>query len=283
MDFIGSIKRHPTTIYFFFAYAIAWGGILWSVGQSWFGILTGESVFERGLSGQILVVWLIMLAGPSIAGLLMTSLVDGKKGLKQLLARFLTWRVAFKWYAAALFIFPALLVLILYPLSLFSPAYSLGSAIALGLFAGLIGASLEELGWTGFALPKLQLKYNPLAAGIILGIVHTLWHLLADLWGALVTYQGYYLLHFFLMILAFTAFRLIAVWIYNQTQSLWLAQLTHASFTGSQLALSPTALSVEQMIIWYALFTAALWVVAVVVVLQNTQVFMKKPAAKELY
>jgi len=280
---IAVFKRYPATSYFFFAYLIAWGGTLWTIGQSGFRIFTGESVFAQGLSGQIMVVWLFMLAGPGIAGLLMTSLVDGKKGLKHLLARFLTWRVAFKWYAATLLIFPALLVLILYPLSFVSPAYSLGSAFALGLFAGLIGGSLEELGWTGFALPKLQLKYSPFAAGIILGIVHTFWHLLSDLWGGLAAYQSYYLLHFFLWILALTAFRLITVWIYNHTQSLLQAQLSHASFTGSQLAMGPTAPSVEQGIIWYALFTAALWIVAVIVVLQNKQMFMKKPAAREPY
>ena len=51
-------------------------------------------------------------------------------------------------------------------------------------------------------------------------------------------------------------------------------------YTGSQPALGPTAPSVEQGIIWYALFAAALWIVAVIVVLQNKQMFMKKPATE---
>jgi hypothetical protein len=52
-------KRYPAISCFFFAYAIAWCGILWTIGQSRFRIFTGESVFAQGLSGQILVVWLL--------------------------------------------------------------------------------------------------------------------------------------------------------------------------------------------------------------------------------
>ncbi|MDD5593896.1 MAG: CPBP family intramembrane metalloprotease [Candidatus Margulisbacteria bacterium] len=275
---MASIKNHPVLTYFIIAYAISWGGILWVMAQAGFKIFSGMGVFEKGLQGMILVSWLSMLAGPSIAGLLMTWLADGKSGLKQLLARFLTWRVAFKWYAAALFIFPALLVIVIYPLSLLSPAFTLGSAFALGIFAGLIGGSIEEIGWTGFALPKLQLKYTPLAAGVILAVVHAFWHFLGDFWGGFGTYQGYYLLHFSLWIICFIPYRLISVWIYNRTQSLWLGMLTHASFTGSQLALTPTGASVEQGLIWYALFILACSIVAVIVVRQDRQMFLKKPA-----
>ena len=266
---INILKRFPAASYFVLAYVIAWGGILLSFWPKSFSIYQGESVLAQGLSGQMMIVWLAMLAGPSVAGLLTTWLVDGRDGLKKLLSRFLTWRVAFKWYAAALFIFPALLLIIFYSLSIISPVFLPSSALILGLVAGLIGGSIEELGWTGFALPKLQLKFNPLVAGIVLGVIHIFWHLLADLWGGVAVYKEYYVLHFLLWILCLTGFRLIVVWIYNKTQSLWLAQLTHASFTGSQLALSPTALSVEQGLVWYALFAAAIWVVAIVIIVRK--------------
>ena len=56
------------------------------------------------------------------------------------------------------------------------------------------------------------------------------------------------------------------VWIYDHSESLLLAQLTHASFTGSLLLLSPPAASAADNVLWHAVFTPALWVVAAGVV-----------------
>jgi hypothetical protein len=88
------IKNNPVLTYFIITFAISWSGIIWVMAQAGFKIFSGEGIFEKGLQGMILVTWLSMLAGPSIAGLLITWLADGKPGLKQLLARFLTWRVS---------------------------------------------------------------------------------------------------------------------------------------------------------------------------------------------
>ena len=68
------------------------------------------------------------------------------------------WKVSIRWYAAALLIFPALLVPIIYSFALFSSNYCPGLLIGTGIAAGLIGGFLEEIGWTGFALPKNSIK-----------------------------------------------------------------------------------------------------------------------------
>ncbi len=49
---------------------------------------------------------------------------------------------------------------------------------AAGLFTGFLVAALaEELGWSGYALGPMQARLGPLRAGVVLGLVWALWHL----------------------------------------------------------------------------------------------------------
>jgi uncharacterized protein len=77
------IRRNSLAFYFILAYFISWGGILLALGPSGFRIFSGEKVLTQGLSTQLIFIWLAMLAGPSVACLLLTALVDGMKELKK--------------------------------------------------------------------------------------------------------------------------------------------------------------------------------------------------------
>src|SRR3712207_9593360 len=89
------IERHPLLSYFALTFAISWGGFVSVVGP---GAFPGTgSQFDTLTTFVVLA----MLAGPSIAGLLLTGLVDGKVGLRELLSRLLEWQVAARWDAAA--------------------------------------------------------------------------------------------------------------------------------------------------------------------------------------
>lgn len=55
--------------------------------------------------------------------------------------------------------------------------------IAVGLGAGI----LEELGWTGFAIPRMRLRYGVLSTGLIVGVLWGAWHFFVNLWASGVT------------------------------------------------------------------------------------------------
>jgi membrane protease YdiL (CAAX protease family) len=268
------IRRYPLVTYFALAYFIAWGPIFLINYLAPGGVFQGEGVLSDGIRGPVLLVWLAMIIAPPVAGLLMTAIVEGKAGVKKLFQIMFRWKVNSRWYMSLL-IFPALLVPILYGLVFVSPNYTPGLMVAGGIFAGFVGGSLEEVGWTGFALRRLQLKYTPFFASVILGFIHTLWHFFPDYLGGIGFYKEFYFFHFLLWIIALIAFRFIAVWIYNHTNSLFLAQLAHASFTGSQLVFGPPAVTAEQSVLWYALFTTGLCVVAAVVIVSDEKLFFE--------
>lgn len=261
------VKRHPVISFLALAFAIAWGGI--------FLVVRGTPFPASGAEIAQLVpfVFLAMLAGPSIASVLMTLVTEGKVGLRELGARLLRWRVGARWYAALL-IAPLLIIGILVVLSNVSPVFlpkivatgDKSTTLIVALVVGLMAGFFEELGWTGFAIPKLQLKYKALTAALIFGPIWMLWHLLADFWGGYTTYGGLYVAHVLLWLVALVAYRVIMVWVYNNTTSLLLAMLMHTSFTGGQALLEPVFNSAADNIVWYGIFATMLVVVAALIV-----------------
>ena len=269
------IRLNSLLFYFILTYSISWGGIFLALGPAGFQIFSGEKVLSQGLSTQLVFIWVSMLAGPTIACLLLTSLIDGMEGIKKLFLSIIHWKVHIKWYAAALLLIPGALVTLLYVLSFISPKFSPNFSLGLGIPIGLIGGFFEEVGWTGFALPRLQSKFTPFVAAFILGFIHTIWHFIADFLGGIAFYKEIYYLHFLLWIIALIAFRILAVWIYNQTLSVFLATLAHAGFTGSQLVFGPIVTGVET-IVWYSVFTVALCTIAATIILKNKKMFFHK-------
>jgi hypothetical protein len=67
----------------------------------------------------------------------------------------------------------------------------------------------------------------------------------------------------------FPAYRVLMVWVYDHTESLLLAQLMHASFTGSLIVLGPSMASAAQNVLYAAIFAAGLWVVVVAIVARS--------------
>jgi membrane protease YdiL (CAAX protease family) len=161
--------------------------------------------------------------------------------MRQLLAGLVKWRVGRGWILVSLS-----------PIALFAVAAIVGYATnrewpdlaLLGEvdslpYLGIVGAFLlwlltfgvgEEIGWRGFALPRLQQRHSALTATLILGVVWALWHLPSFLYKD--TYVAMGLLPGFpLLLLSISAAAITFTWLYNSTRgSLLIVILFHALF-----------------------------------------------------
>src|SRR5262245_1907804 len=180
------IKKYPVLIYYAMVFAISWGGVLLLIGGP--GAIPGNDEQVARLAPLVMLVW---LAGPSLVSILLTALVDGRAGLRQLLTRICRWQVEARWYAMALMTAPLLYLAVLLALSLISPEFLPGllttsekaSLLLFGLVWGLIGGGfLEELGWTGFVVPRLRLRYGVFTTGLIVGVLWGAVHCSVILW-----------------------------------------------------------------------------------------------------
>jgi membrane protease YdiL (CAAX protease family) len=279
------IVRHPVLAYYILTFAISWCSFLVLIGPG--GIL--------GTTGQADVLdpalYLAMLAGPSIAGLLLTGLADGRTGFRELLSRLLKWRVGVRWYVIALLTDPLLVTVTLLALSLTSPVFrpeivtadDKASLLLAGIVMGLMVGLFEELGWTGFAVPRLRRRYGVLATGLIVGFVWGLWHL--PLFLGSVSFSGSVSPTLYLSVLLFSflpAYRVLMVWVYDRTESLLLAVLMHLPLAASQLILVPLTLSGISLVTYDIAFTAALWVLAAVVAVASHGQLSRQPLQSEL-
>jgi uncharacterized protein len=128
---------------------------------------------------------IFMAAGPLIAAVIVTAVVDGRRGLRELGSRMIRWRVGWQWYAAALLI-PLAVVLGTGGLTVALGApdsairdlelSALVLAFALRFVVPFFAPLGEEPGWRGFALPRMLADRSPFEATLILGLIVAVWH-----------------------------------------------------------------------------------------------------------
>jgi membrane protease YdiL (CAAX protease family) len=251
-----SLQRHPLAWFFALAFGISWGGILVTAAARGFDLSPLQPV-EGGL------IFLMMLLGPSLSGLICTALTDGRAGLHALGCSALRWRVPPQCFAVALLTAPVILLVILLPLAVVvGPTFSPGLQWPL-LAVGLVAGGFEEIGWTGFATPRLLARHGLGRAGLTLGLLWAFWHLLVDVRFNIAAMGSLWPVEFAVVYLAtLTPYRMLMTWVFARTGSLLLAILMHASFTGWLLALFP-ATSVPQSLAWQAVFALILWALVV--------------------
>ena len=145
----------------------------------------------KGIFGELTdtgPMYFLAIAAPTISATILTFARDGLQGLKSLYSRLLLWRLDFKWYV---------LVLLGIPLIGWVAAHIVGSSplkptgtpgeLLLMLFYVLVtGPLCEELGWRGFALPRLLRRFNPFIASVILGAIWGVWHVPSFFLGGMV-------------------------------------------------------------------------------------------------
>jgi uncharacterized protein len=273
------IKSHPLLSFYAIAFAVSWGGLIMVVGGP------SEILGTPQLLGKRLaLVMLAWLAGPSVASILMTGLVHGRAGFRDLLTRMTRWRVGARWYAVALLTTPLYLTAILLAFSLSSPELlprilttsDKASLLLFGIGWGLIGGGLlEELGWTGFAVPTLlRQRYGVLSTGLLVGVPWGVLHFLAFFYlgrpSAAIPLAIFVPLDFFIAVVGLTAYRVLMVWVYDRTgESMLVAMLMHASYTACALILTPLALAGVAFLAVTFAGAAVLWVFVAAVAMVN--------------
>src|SRR5438270_9178605 len=230
------IIGHPLLAYFIIAFIGSWASLLpiaLSRGVNGLGLLPyrlPDTVFY-------IAAILFTFAGPALASLVVTAIISGRAGVGQLLRRCVQWRVGIQWYLITIFGF-LLVYLVGYsvflgvnlPLALLAQSPLLLTVfLPQAVFIILTASFAEELGWRGFALPRLQQRYGPVLGTVILGTLHGLWHLPMFFTAFLGPFSLPNYVGFLIVAIAGT---FIYTWIFNHTRgSVLLATLTHA-FSG---------------------------------------------------
>ncbi len=243
-------------------FAISWA--IWAA-------MVGASVSIATTTGLVLNV--VATAGPSIAALIVAAALGGGE-LRRLLDGFSLKRVSVRWALVALLL-PLGMVAVAIAVSVgaFGAALPIISTAVVGsilvefvrvVFLG--GPLQEELGWRGFALPRLQVRQSAFSASVMLGLIWGVWHIplyFVSGTGQQETAAGAGLVFAIVAFVIWTVgLSVLFTWLFNQTAgSLIVVILFHttvnlASFIPAAVG-SPGAAS-----FLYALVT---WVVALIV------------------
>ncbi|MEU8660065.1 CPBP family intramembrane glutamic endopeptidase [Actinoplanes philippinensis] len=234
--------------FFALAFGISWMAwtpyILGNTGLNW------EPDFQlpTGVAGQLAGMLPGAYLGPLGAAFIVTSLVEGRAGLRQWAERLVRWRVGWHWYVAVLLLVPATIVLATLTVpgafdGLAVPGWQVAAAFLPLLVVQIITtAAAEEPGWRDFALPRLQERYGPLVGTTILGVLWGCWHLPLFLteWGG--TEKSW--THPVLFVLSCIPLSFVMTWIFNRTgQSLPIVMFFHA------------AINTTYSLVWAEVFT----------------------------
>ena len=233
--------------------AISWG-LWWPIA----GGYVASDVAER-----------VAVFGPTIAALVLTGYLHEREGVVRLGRRLRHWRVAPRWYLLSLGFSPALLLVAVAVHratggSLPTLSFPDPRILAIGfVYVLLTSVAGEELGWRGFALPRLQRSYSALTASLLIGAVWFLWHL--PLFYMHDDFHRFIPLELFA--LQIVGFSVLYTWLFNNTDgSLVLPHLFHTAnnFTFFVVPVLPRGPADPTRPLWIGI--GLLWAVVAVVV-----------------
>ncbi len=203
------IDRRPLRAFFVLAYAISW--------TAWLPAMSGLG------SAPVIVLFFAGGLGPAASAAIVLHHTGGS--LREWARSLVRWRVPARYYLFALGLPAAIWAVINLELALVGQRVDLSlipgrsaSYAATFVFVLVIGGGLEEPGWRGFALPRLQATRSPVHATFVLGLLWGLWHV--PLYG--------------LGAIGPLFFAFPYSYLYNKTRSVLLCVLLHASFTPAQ-------------------------------------------------
>jgi uncharacterized protein len=255
------VRRSPLVSFFVLTYALSWG-----IGALFAGV---PLIAPDRLFG----------AGPLVAALLVAAVAEGRAGLRDLGRRLVRWRVGLRWYAVVLALPLVLMGVTVALIPVFGgtapdwtqrPDLSPTAVMLIVLLLLPLATPLgEEIGWRGFALPRLLAVRSPLTATLILGVIWSLWHLPVVLDKPDLRVPAPFFLGVIPLAVLFT-------WIFLHTRgSLLIAVVFHAWY---DLVLDYLLAPIERSdyaLMWWLLF-AVQSIVAVTVLLAERRRFTQK-------
>jgi len=158
--FRGFVRRYELVIFFALSYLIAWSTLPF---------------------GSFLAF------APLVSAIVVVLIAEGLPGLARLGRRLIRWRVNWIWYAAAIGL-PLVVHAVAISLNMaagapapsltqFQPWYAVLLVFGVGMVNPTEGPLGEEPAWRGFAQPRLQSRWSPLASAALLALLATIWHL----------------------------------------------------------------------------------------------------------
>lgn len=216
------IARHPLWSFFILTYAL---NIAITVTQLYILKIP-----------QTKVVAILQVLTPTISAVILSGLIGGRQEIIKLLSGFTRWKVGLRWYLAA-FLMTGIPLLIagVYifmgnPPRGLQPGVTAWNLLSMLVFIFLSGPLCEEAGWRGFALPRLQARFNALVSSLILGLLWACWHI------PYYFEPGYAAkgMPFPIYLVVVTGLAILFTWIYNNSGgSLLLTVLAHFFFNFS--------------------------------------------------
>lgn len=215
-----SISTGSPWVFFGVTFAITWG--------CWLSAIVLGVSFDTAIGAVLLLVGLV---GPGAAGVALAYFVYGKQGWTDFWNRIKqVRRIGVRWFLVILLI-PVVVTIVAAVVDslLGGPGVAWGEgvqqlsvnplAILPALFFATLPPILEELGWRGYALDRLQLNWSAFVASLLLGIVWATWHL--PLFFIEGSFQrevvGFATLGFWLFMIGTVALSVIFTWVYNHT------------------------------------------------------------------
>ncbi|MGW0891360.1 CPBP family intramembrane glutamic endopeptidase [Saccharopolyspora sp. NPDC002578] len=227
----GLIARNPLVSFFTLAFGLSWvAWIPYVLSEQGMG-LVGFRFPEVLGSPQLLALLPGAYLGPIAAAFLVTTLSDGRDGVRHWVGRLFRWNVNWRWYVSLIVGVPLLLSAVSLPFSGWQvqapPMWVLAAYLPALVFQLLTTGLAEEPGWRDFALPRIQPRFGPLLGTVILGVLWGAWHLPLFL----TDWAGYPHVHWTQpveFVLAAVVFSFVITWVFNRTgESLPLAMILH--------------------------------------------------------
>jgi len=212
--------------FFAITFAVAWA--FWAASRA---MSAGDAAANPAIALAGTTVFLLGVFAPGFTALALTARYEGRSATNALLNRILKWNVGARWYVFAIGYMPAIKLTAALVVRVTTGQWPRFGHESIYVMVGAIMISTwvqagEEIGWRGYALPRLSTRFGLAPASIILGIIWAAWHLPLFFFSGSDTFGQ----SFPLYVLQVTAVSVAMAWAYWRTGgSLLLVMLFHAA------------------------------------------------------